>query len=170
MKRLDAKIDATLALLCERFPRCFFHYERRRRPLKIGIYHDLIAALDGAVDAKLLSKMLWVYTFNVYYRQAQTAGAARIDLDGNAAGEVTPAEAANAAKTLAGMLKAQRRKCLKKQNALTRQKQSAAPLADSPVPQQPTPATPRRDGLAALKAAALQRKRQSLAASSATSS
>jgi sRNA-binding protein len=38
-----------IELLAEQFPKCFAIYERRRRPLRIGIYNELLAALDGAV-------------------------------------------------------------------------------------------------------------------------
>ena len=34
-------VDATIELLCERFPRCFFMFERKRLPLKVGIFDDI---------------------------------------------------------------------------------------------------------------------------------
>jgi hypothetical protein len=36
--------NETIAALAARFPRAFFVYERRRRPLKIGIHLDLAVA------------------------------------------------------------------------------------------------------------------------------
>src|SRR5262249_34916946 len=37
---------AAIALLAERWPKCFAVYEQRRRPLKIGIDADIMAALE----------------------------------------------------------------------------------------------------------------------------
>ena len=45
------RIDPVIALLCERFPKTFFMLERRRVPLKVGIFDDLVTALgDTARD------------------------------------------------------------------------------------------------------------------------
>jgi sRNA-binding protein len=140
MRAADVKTDALLALLCARFPRAFFRYEQRRVPLKIGIHHDLLTTLDGEVDAQLLSKVLGHYCRNAAYLRAQKAGVARVDLNGEAAGAVTPEQAANAARAIAG-LKAKRRK----------------PAPAPPPPAVPI-AAPQRDGLAALKRAAQRRK------------
>src|SRR5262245_34878002 len=41
------EIAAALSLLAERWPKCFSVFERRRRPLKVGIDRDIKAALDG---------------------------------------------------------------------------------------------------------------------------
>lgn len=38
--------NETIAVLAEKFPSTFFIYEQRRRPLKIGIYHDLVAEVE----------------------------------------------------------------------------------------------------------------------------
>jgi ProP effector len=74
-------------------------YEPRRRPLKLGIHHDLLA-LD--CDAKTLRAALGKYTNNPgYLRNCQT-GTPRIDLNGDVAGEVTADEAAHAKAQLDG--------------------------------------------------------------------
>jgi ProP effector len=91
--RLNTHIETTIALLCERFPKCFAQYEARRRPLKVGIHHDILAKLDGALTPDELGKALQVYVLNKVYRQRLRAGATRIDLDGNPAGIVTPQQA-----------------------------------------------------------------------------
>jgi len=85
----DPTIVATLELLCEMFPRAFRRHEVRRRPLKIGIHHDLRAALNGAVTDDELRRALRVYCANTMYRNGLIAGATRIDLDGNPAGTVS---------------------------------------------------------------------------------
>jgi len=45
----DTTVAAVIALLAERWPRCFFVREARRRPLKLGIHRDIRTATDGAL-------------------------------------------------------------------------------------------------------------------------
>jgi hypothetical protein len=85
----DRAIDAVLELLAGRWPLCFFVYEARRRPLKIGIRDEILSALNGAVTPKELGGALRHYTGNRRYLRHSIAGAARIDLDGNPCGVVT---------------------------------------------------------------------------------
>jgi ProP effector len=81
---------AALALLAETWPACFSIYEKRRRPLKIGIHNDILATLDGAVTPAGLSRALRIYTGNKVYRSRLRIGAVRVGLDGEPAGEVAP--------------------------------------------------------------------------------
>ena len=127
----DQNVAAVLELLVETWPKCFSIYEARRRPLKIGIHNDIVAALDGAVTSAELSRALGAYTANAVYRSRLRAGAVRIGLDGEPAGEVSEDEACGGPK-LAG------------------HKTAAKPPKEIPKPQ--------RLGLADLKRAALQRK------------
>jgi ProP effector len=133
-----------IELLAEQFPKCFAVYEQRRRPLKIGIYNELLAALDGAVTKRELHTALGVYTSNPAYLRALVAGAVRIDLNGVPAGTVTQDEAEHAKQRLIA-------RRLKRLAAPT-----AAPSTSSISP--PPPPSPKRLGLADLKAAALHRK------------
>jgi sRNA-binding protein len=55
------KDDEIIALLAERWPRCFVLAEDRRLPLKVGIFHDLKAALGGKVSSDQLSRALGTY-------------------------------------------------------------------------------------------------------------
>jgi ProP effector len=80
---------AIIALFAERWPKCFSVWERRRRPLKIGIHLEIIAALDGIVTPAQVSAALRAYIGNRVYRCRSYAGATRIDLAGNDAGVVT---------------------------------------------------------------------------------
>ena len=89
----DPAVFAVIELLAETFPKCFVIFEQRRRPLKIGIHLDVLAALDGAVTAEELSRALGIYAANKWYRESLVAGATRIDLNGQAAGVVTPEQA-----------------------------------------------------------------------------
>jgi ProP effector len=75
-----------LELLAERFPTCFAIHQARRRPLKVGIHHDILAELDGAITPQELGIALRIYTGNVVYMQRLVAGAGRIDLSGQVAG------------------------------------------------------------------------------------
>jgi sRNA-binding protein len=88
----DQNIAAVLDLLAETWPKCFFIYEQRRLPLKIGIHQDIIAVLDGAGTPIELRRALAYYCRNRSYLRHLRAGAVRIDLDGNPAGTVTAGE------------------------------------------------------------------------------
>jgi sRNA-binding protein len=97
-------IYAALARLTEAFPQTFvLEKYRPHRPLKIGIAAD-IPARCPELERGVLSVALSVYTRRVMYLQSLVAGAARIDLDGKAAGEVTVRDAEYAAAKLAGIL------------------------------------------------------------------
>src|SRR6476620_5527364 len=75
-------LAAALARLAEAFPQTFvLEKHRPHRPLKIGIAAD-ISARCPAVERRVLSVALRVYTRRVMYLQSLVAGAARVDLDG----------------------------------------------------------------------------------------
>ena len=97
-------IDTALALLTEAFPQTFvLEKYRPHRPLKVGIAAD-IPARCPAVERRVLSAALSAYARRVMYLRALVAGAARVDLDGNPAGEVTAGDAEYAAAKLAEIL------------------------------------------------------------------
>lgn len=93
------KITDVLAnreLLAERFPLCFAPKEvAEKRPLKIGIYHDIRARLPE-LSGRRVTAALHDYTTGPKYWTALVAGAVRIDLDGNPAGVVSADEADHA--------------------------------------------------------------------------
>jgi len=130
-------IYATINLLCEAFPACFKQYERRRRPLKVGIHADILAALDGAITPQELGLALAIYVGNKSYRAGLVAGAVRIDLDGQPAGVVTPEQAAPAA---------------------PRSPRKATPAVTPVTPEVQAPAPNGRLSLAGLRAAAKRRR------------
>lgn len=138
------QIDETIAVLCREFPKCFVMFERRRRPLKLGIHLDIIAALGERIDRRLLRQALRFYTSNIHYRASQKPGVPRIDLYGDACGAVSEADAQSAARDVAA------RK--------TRKRPRAEPEI-TPAPPAPPPA-PKRDGLAALREAAKRRRQE----------
>src|SRR6478672_4530353 len=97
-------IDAALARLAEAFPQTFLLEKYQPHwPLKVGIAAD-IPARCPAIERRVLSVALSVYTRRVMYLQSLVAGAARVDLDGKAAGEVTAGDAEYAVAKLAGIL------------------------------------------------------------------
>ena len=90
----------TIAVLADLYPRCFWVFQDYRKPLKIGVHADIIAALNGAADAKEIGFALRVYTANIAYLRSCKQGAERIGLDGAATGYVSGDEAINAKQRL----------------------------------------------------------------------
>jgi sRNA-binding protein len=132
-------VQAAIALLAEVFPKAYAIYEARRRPLAIGIHHDILASMGGAITPEELNSALRYYVGNSAYLRACRPGASRIDLDGEPVGEVSLQHAARAAARLAGR---QLRRAARK-----------ATLAEPAL---------QRHGLAALKELGRARKLQSL--------
>jgi sRNA-binding protein len=98
-------ITATvLAHLVKAFPQTFvLEKYRPHRPLKVGISADIRTRLPELSRYKL-STALAAYTRRVMYLEGMVAGTARVDLDGNAAGEVSAGEAEHAAVRLAEIM------------------------------------------------------------------
>lgn len=83
-------------LLVEKFPACFAPKGAQKRPLKIGIMEDLVAAFPDVPRSKI-GTGLYDYTSGPTYIGNLKAGAERIDLDGNPVGIVTEDEEKSAA-------------------------------------------------------------------------
>lgn len=83
-------------LLTERFPVCFSW--ENPRPLKIGIFKDLLEALGEVSGRSLmdLKKTVARYCNRPRYQKCLQEGAIRIDLEGKPAGVVTAESAAHA--------------------------------------------------------------------------
>jgi ProP effector len=137
----DDKADAALALLCERWPKCFFMFPGRCLPLKIGIHKDIP---DGLIEPKILRLAFRLYVNNPGYLNAMRLGAARVDLNGEVAGTVDENDAKRAQAHLAGIRKAKESR-----------EQKREPPAPTP---EAKPAPQRRDGLAALREAGAKRR------------
>jgi len=138
MKFDRAESAAVITLLAEWFPKAFFVYEGRRKPLKLRIDMDLQVALAGAITPAELHRALRVYCGNEGYLRSTRKGAWRIDLVGNPAGTVTADEEDNAKQKLAAM----EAKRVRRKQAMAQQR-----------------AGPQRLSLADLKAAARARVR-----------
>ena len=97
-------IDIALVHLAKKFPQTFvLEKHRPHQPLKVGIAAE-IPARCPAVERRVLGAALSAYARRVMYLRSLVAGAARIDLDGNPAGEVTASDAEYAAAKLAKIL------------------------------------------------------------------
>jgi ProP effector len=98
------QIAAALAQLAETFPQTFvLEKYSPHRPLKVGIDADIITRYP-AIKRRVLAVTLAVYAGRVMYQRAMVAGAMRVDLDGQPAGEVTVRDAEHAAARLAETL------------------------------------------------------------------
>ena len=127
--------QAALVHLAEWFPQTFvLEKYLPHRPLKIGICPDILARCP-VLTRRELGTVLGVYASRVMYLQSLVAGAIRIDLDGNPAGEVSAADAAHAAATLAGILASReaRRAAAMAAKRAARDHERAPPTA-SPTP------------------------------------
>ena len=90
-----------IAFLAERFPQCF-SAEGEARPLKIGIFQDLVARVEGemSLSKTQLRSALRLYTSSWRYLHGIKVGATRVDLDGNPCGELDEQHVEHARKQL----------------------------------------------------------------------
>ncbi|WP_318357760.1 RNA chaperone ProQ [Enterobacter sp.] len=90
-----------IAFLAERFPHCF-SAEGEARPLKIGIFQDLVERVEGemSLSKTQLRSALRLYTSSWRYLYGVKAGAIRVDLDGNPCGELEEQHVEHARKQL----------------------------------------------------------------------
>ncbi|MCS2171552.1 RNA chaperone ProQ [Scandinavium sp. TWS1a] len=139
-----------IAFLAERFPQCF-SAEGEARPLKIGIFQDLVARVEGEMNLSKtqLRSALRLYTSSWRYLYGIKAGATRVDLDGNPCGELDEQHVTHARQQLEeakARVQAQRAEQQAK-------KREAAIAAGEPVDaprreRKPRPAAPRKDAAA----------------------
>ena len=122
-----------IAYLAQKFPLCF-SLEGEAKPLKIGIFQDLAAALenDEKVSKTQLRHALRQYTSIWRYLHGCKAGSVRVDLDGNACGSLEQEHANHAAEQLqqakakVAERKAQMRAALKAKNVELAKAEEAA--------------------------------------------
>jgi ProP effector len=145
VKLTTEDLDAAEQMLCDRFPKTFVRFQRERRPLKVGMFAELVARLDGAVAPRTLHAVMRRYTSNIGYLHSIRRGRDRVDLDGNIAGTTSAADRQNATERLM-------------QIRLEKEKRAALPRPKMPAP----PFAPvKRDGLGALREAARKRREAS---------
>jgi sRNA-binding protein len=91
--------ENVVRMLVKNYPKCFFENPRQRRPLKNNIAADIIADKILEVSDDLIASAVDWYRSNIGISYAMSApGATRIDLNGDVAGKVTPAETLEAQK------------------------------------------------------------------------
>ena len=146
-----ARIAAVIKSLCDRFPQTFDR--NGPRPLKVGVYADVLAALGDAVQPRDLQPALRAYTSNARYLRALSAGACRVGLDGKPAGTVTSEDEAVARRRLAESVKRETRQA-------TVPPAQAVPKASpiEPAAENPKPPAPKRLSLADLREAGRRRR------------
>jgi sRNA-binding protein len=114
--------SATIEALAGLFPTAFFVHQARRKPLKINIHLDLIAALNGAATVKEIALALAIYTSNHRYLHAcAKVGTPRVDLAGNVVGVIDAQAAAHAQQRI----EQQRGKHQRRREALAKAKAAA---------------------------------------------
>ncbi|MDA9556089.1 RNA chaperone ProQ [Vibrio sp.] len=129
-----------IAYIAECFPKCFT-VEGEAKPLKVGIFQDLAERLseDSKVSKTQLRAALRQYTSSWRYLHGVKAGAIRVDLDGNPAGELEEEHVEHAKQTLdesKARVKARRVEQAKKQKEQGKKaKSSTEPKAKTRRPQ-----------------------------------
>ena len=90
-----------IAFLAESFPQCFC-IEGEAKPLKIGIFQDIVERVpaESQMSKTRLRSALRLYTSSWRYLHGIKAGAKRVDLDGNACGELDEQHVEHARKQL----------------------------------------------------------------------
>ena len=143
-----------IAFLAERFPHCF-SAEGEARPLKIGIFQDLVERVQGenSPSKTQLRSALRLYTSSWRYLYGIKAGATRVDLDGNACGVLDEQHVEHARKQLEeakARVQAQREQQRAKkreagEESAERRPRKPAPrkAAEGDTPRKPRPQTPR---------------------------
>ncbi len=131
-----------IAYIAECFPNCFT-LEGEAKPLKIGIFQDLAQRLneDTKVSKTQLRAALRQYTSSWRYLHGVKAGAVRVDLDGNACGELEQQHVDHAQAMLAeskARVDARRKEQAKK--AREEANKTAKPKAKKAQPRRPQPA------------------------------
>lgn len=143
-----------IAFLAQRFPHCF-SAEGEARPLKIGIFQDLVERVQGenSLSKTQLRSALRLYTSSWRYLYGIKAGATRVDLDGNACGVLDEQHVEHARKQLEeakARVQAQREQQKAKkpeageETAERRPRKPAArKAAEGDAPRKPRPQAPR---------------------------
>jgi ProP effector len=164
---MTTKSDTNIAALAALFPAAFSAEPwRAHRPLKVGIGNDLVAR--GVLGAQEVNATLKRYVDRLVYQKCLAAGGARIDLDGNFAGEVSREQRCRAGRLVA-RIKAHELAEAAAAKAEAESKRSVRQAATSPSafngkvvippPAETTlPTGSGRLGLADLKRAALERQ------------
>ncbi len=136
-----------IAFLAERFPLCFTA-EGEARPLKIGIFQDLVERVQGEenLSKTQLRSALRLYTSSWRYFYGVKVGAERVDLDGNPCGVLEEQHVEHARKQLE---EAKARVQAQRAEQQAKKREAAIAAGETPEPRRPRPAgkkpAPRRE-------------------------
>jgi ProP effector len=124
-------VKEIVAILATQFPLCF-SLEGPAKPLKVGIFQDLVERLAGdpQVSKTMLRQALRVYTSSWRYLESVTEGTVRVDLDGQPGAPIDAQQAAHAQQTLLDS-KAKAAEARKAKQAEARAKAKAEGKADA---------------------------------------
>ena len=141
-----------IAYLAERFPLCFTA-EGEARPLKIGIFQDLVERVQAEenLSKTQLRSALRLYTSSWRYLYGVKVGAQRVDLDGNPCGELEEQHVEHARKQLEeakARVQAQRAEQQAKRREAAAANGEAPEAARRPRPAGKKPAPRRENGAA----------------------
>lgn len=145
--------ERVLAMLVQEFP--VFGSDR---PLKIGVFHDLRAALPD-INQNHLQRALNLHTNSLAYLRGLCQGGARYDLSGNPCGEIDPEQIEHAKLELAKLERRQDPVQGTKAPAPPREVTPIIKRAPLPSPASPPTVEPKPSSLADLREAARQRLR-----------
>ncbi|HDL7822934.1 TPA: RNA chaperone ProQ [Yersinia enterocolitica] len=136
-----------IAFLAERFPLCFTA-EGEARPLKIGIFQDLVERVQGEenLSKTQLRSALRLYTSSWRYLYGVKVGAERVDLDGNPCGVLEEQHVEHARKQLE---EAKARVQAQRAEQQAKKREAAIAAGETPESRRPRPAgkkpAPRRE-------------------------
>jgi sRNA-binding protein len=151
-------IEATINRLAAEFPAAFFVFERRRRPLAIGIY-DAVVAANPELDEREIKTGLAIYTGNLaYLRACIKPGAMRIGLDGREIEPVSAEHVARALERLAGAAAKRAKRAAAEQSTQTSVALRSLPCPETTNVPSPSSSGPPKLSLAGLRTAAQERR------------
>jgi sRNA-binding protein len=161
---MTTKSDTTIAALAALFPAAFSAEPwQAHRPLKVGIGNDLVAR--GMLGAREVNAALKRYVDRLMYQKCLAAGGARVDLEGNVAGEVSTEQRCRAGRLIARIKARQSAEAAKAEaesNVAVARAAAPPPLLNGKVVVLPlaatTPTGSGRLGLADLRRAAQERR------------
>lgn len=124
--------------MAERFPLCFTA-EGEARPLKIGIFQDLVERVQGEenLSKTQLRSALRLYTSSWRYLYGVKVGAERVDLDGNPCGVLEEQHVEHARKQLE---EAKARVQAQRAEQQAKKREAAIAAGETPEPRRPRPA------------------------------
>jgi ProP effector len=153
-----ADIKADIAKLIAAYPAVFHLLGAERRPLKIGIRDDLVAA-DIGLTGEAIGRAIGWYVRGPSYLKQVKAGAPRIGLNGGPAGSVTEEEEAHAAARLAEIkARWKRQRDGRQQEKKAKEKAKIEPTIIKTVKSNAPPSPPKRLSLRDLREAGRARR------------